>query len=368
MNGARSWVMASAVAFFAACGDSSAGPQGCSPGTETSNWAFLGLDNQLITAVAETPWGLFAGTVDNGVFHLSDSTWQPLGLDHANVSSILFVPGPTDRLLVGVYPFSNEQTDAAAFATEDRGATWLPWDGGLAARRGNRGWAYSLGMNADRSDKLFMGYFDQIVRSEDSGHTWAFVQGDESQIGGGQIRAIEAAASAHGRVWAGGGTSFFTAVIWRSADSGTSWESVDPTPRFENAVQALMVDPENSNRVWAGLAGVSGGVMRSDDAGKTWTYQLRPRRDGGIFALARVKATIYAVARENFRPPPSGQGPPWSDLGLYRSCNDGQTWDTLPVPPGIGGGQAITIDGEGRLIIGTLLGSGGAGVWRFSGP
>ena len=365
MNNACSWIIATA-ALLSACGDSSAGPQGCSVETKSGGWTFLGLENQRITALAETPWGLYAGTADSGVFHLSDATWQPLGLDH--VSSILFVPGPTDRLLVGVYPFSDEQTDAAVFATEDRGATWLPWDGGLAARRGSRGWAYSLGMNADRPDRLFMGYFDQIVRSEDGGRTWAFVQGDESQIGGGQIRAIAVAASAQGRVWAGGGTSFFTAVIWRTADSGTSWEFVDPTPRFENAVQALMVDPENSNRVWAGLAGVSGGVMRSDDAGKTWTYRLRPRHNGGVFALARVHATLYAVARENVRLPPSGQGPSWSDLGLYRSCDDGATWDTLPVPPGIGGGQAITIDGEGRLVIGTLLGSGGAGVWRFSGP
>lgn len=366
MNDARSWIFASVIALLAACGDSSAGPQRCSLETASNGWTFLGLENQWITALAETPWGLYAGTADSGVFRLSDSTWQPLGLDH--VSSILFVPGPTDRLLVGVYPFSDEQTDAAVFATEDGGATWLPWDGGLAARRGNRGWAYSLGMNADRPGRLFMGYFDQIVRSEDGGRTWAFVQGDESQIGGGQIRAIAVAASAQGRVWAGGETSIFTAVIWRSADSGTSWEFVDPTPRFENAVQALIIDPEDSNRVWAGLAGVSGGVLRSDDAGKTWTYRLRPRREGGVFAFARVNATLYAVASENFRLPPSGQGRLWSDLGLYRSCDDGATWDTLPVPSGVGGGLAVTIDGDGRLIIGTGLGSDRAGVWRLSNP
>jgi len=368
MNDARSWMIACATAFLGACGSSSAGPQGCSLEGATGSWAFLGLEDEWVTALAMTPWGLYAGTHENGVFHLSDSTWQPLGLDHAIVSSILFVPGPTDRLLVGVYPFSDEQTDAAVFATEDRGATWLPWDGGLAARRGNRGWAYSLGMNADRPDRLFMGYFDQIVRSEDAGRTWAFVQGDESQIGGGKIFAIEVAASTQGRVWAGGLTSIFTAVIWRSADGGTSWEFVDPTPRFENAVRAVMADPTNSNRVWAGLAGVTGGVMRSDDAGKTWTYRLRPRLHRDVFALARVNAMLYALASENVRLPPSGQGAPLSDLGLYRSCDDGETWDSLPVPPGIGGGHAVTIDGQGRLVIGTRLGSGGAGVWRFSSP
>lgn len=368
MNEARSLIIAYAAVFLAACGDSSAGPQRCSQETTGSGWTFLGLENQLITALAETPWGLYAGTVDSGVFHLSGTNWQPLGLDHANISSIVFVPGASDRLLVGVYPSSDEQTDAAVFASEDRGATWLGWDGGLAARRGNRGWAYSLGMNADRPDRLFMGYFDQIVRSQDGGRTWTFVQGDESQIGGGQIRAIEVGAAAQGRVWAGGGTSFFTAIIWRSTDSGTSWESVDPTPRFENAVQAIMVDPENSNRVWAGLSGVSGGVIRSDDAGKTWSYRLRPRRNGGVFAFARVNSTLYAVSRENLRPPVSGQGTSWTDLGLYRTCDDGETWDTLPIPQGIGGGQAVTIDGQGKLVIGTLLGSGGAGVWQFSDP
>ena len=78
-----------------------------------------------------------------------------------------------------------------------------------------------------------------------------------------------------------------------------------------------------------------------------------------------VGNAVYAATSENFVPPPDGEGSPLTDLRLYRTRDGGETWDTLGVPQGCGGGQALEVS-QGALVIGTQVGSGGAGVWRLT--
>lgn len=141
----------------------------CNP-PATGAWTHLGLEGQWVTALAETPWGLYAGTHDDGVFRMdANGMWKPVGLDHAIISDIVFVPGGTERLLVGLYPYAEERTQAAVFATTDSGRTWVPWDGGLAASRDGYGSGFSLAIDVGNPDRLFMSFFDTIVRSDDGG-------------------------------------------------------------------------------------------------------------------------------------------------------------------------------------------------------
>jgi hypothetical protein len=327
-------------------------PSGC--------WTQLGRDGQWVTAIASTEWGLYVGTHDDGVFWLDPSSnhWLPLGLDHAIVSSIVFVPGATKRLLVGVMPYADETTAAAIFASEDGGLSWKPWDGGLAAEHGNRAWASSLAVDPVNPDRLYMGQSAPILRSDDGGRSWSYVWLNADMFGGG-VSAIVASRHGDGRVWAAGHTAFFTAFVLRSSDWGESWEFIDPTPRVENDVSALAEDVDAPLRLWAGMGGMQGAVMRSDDGGVTWVWSLRT---GWVFGLTTLSGVVYAVSTENFRPPPDGQGPPLSDLGFYRTLNGGMSWDTLPVPAGARGAQAVTADRGGGLLIGTR----GSGVWRVS--
>ncbi|MGH7575552.1 MAG: WD40/YVTN/BNR-like repeat-containing protein [Longimicrobiales bacterium] len=334
-------------------------PPDCVEEIDGACWSFLGLEDEWITALAETPMGLFAGTHKNGVFRHDPvaGRWQSLGLDHAIVWSILYVPTEPARLLVGMIPFSDETTEAAVFASEDRGETWIPWDGGLAESRGDRGWAYSLAVDPDDPRRLFMSYFDVMMRSDDGGETWNPVYNELSLIGGGAFHAIVVSGSQPDAVWAGGVTSVFTAVILRSEDGGDSWEFIDPTPRHENNVNALLEVPGESGSLLAGLGGVGDGVMRSTDSGRTWDYTLFTR--GVVKDIITSDNTIYAAASENFRPPPSGDGAPVTDLGLYRSSDRGSTWDKIAKPAGLPGGYALDRDQAGAILIGTK-----GGVWR----
>jgi hypothetical protein len=185
------------------------------------------------------------------------------------------------------------------------------------------------------------------------------------------VYSLEVSPVRDGHVWAGGETALFTAAILRSADWGNSWKFVDPTPRYENAVTALVADPSDVSRVWAGLVGNRGGVLRSDDGGASWAYvldplTLDPQAEVSVFGLQLRQEALYALTAENPRPPTdTSHSGLMSDLGLYRTLDGGDTWDTLSVPEGTGGGLTMTLDAQGRLLIGTALGTRGRGVWRL---
>ncbi len=317
-------------------------------------WTHLGLEGKWVTALAQTEWGLYAGTHQDGVFLLNSETgkWESLGLDHAIISSILFLPGETKRLLVGVKPFAEEQTDAAVFASEDRGKTWIPWDNGLAARRGNRAWAYSLAMDPGNPERLFMGQSYPILRSEDAGHSWQYIWGNEDIFGMG-INSIVVSPKRDGRIWAGGESGLFAGVVLRSDNWGESWKVFVPTPRRDNAVYALAVDQNNPERLWASM---QAGVMRSDNGGEAWRYILNTRQPGSVYGILTIGQTLFAVSTEDLS---TEGGKPGTQLGLYRSRDGGESWKALLVPVSARGGRTLTEDSRGQLLIGTR-----SGIWR----
>ena len=339
-----------------ACSDST-GPAECTAVVEDRCWTALGLDGQWIHALASTEWGLFAGTREQGVFRWrSGTSWEALGLDHAIVSSILYVPASPARLLVGVSPYSDETTEAAVFSSVDRGQTWVAWDDGLAARKGNRGWAYSLALDPSDPNKLFMGQSAPIMRSLNAGQTWQYVYGNDDIAGGG-IGSIMVSPRQDGRVWAGGQTALLSGTIRRSDDNGENWQFFNPTPNSDNQVSALVLDPRHADGIWAGM-GVQ--IMYSGDAGNSWGLVLRPEFSS-VADLMLLDGVLYAVGAVNTDLVPSNMGPV-SELGLYRSSDWGATWEPMAAPVELSGGFRIVGDGSGGLLIGTTA----SGVWHLA--
>lgn len=318
----------------------------------------IGLDGESITALAETPWGLFAGTSRSGVHRCGPDTgnrWKALGLDHAIVSAILFVPGATPRVLVGMRNRADETTPAAVFASEDRGESWLPWDGGLAAKNNNNQWAYSLASDPDNPRRLFMGQSYSILRSTDGGVSWQYVFGSPDNFGQG-FDAIAISPESNGRVYVGGTSAFSTAALFRSANWGDTWTGVDPMPGFQNAIFSLAVDPSKPGRLWIGMYG---GVMRSEDYGGTWQVVLK-HSDFLVSSLLLSGGSLYAIGGAI---PESPDSPPPLAL-LYRSMDGGTTWSAITPTPDPGGSDVAALDSQGRLLIGTTARSRG-GIWRF---
>lgn len=92
--------------------------------------------------------------------------------------------------------------------------------------------------------------------------------------------------------------------VYRSEDGGQSWRSAGEAVPFGGwVVGSLIFDPNLENRLWAGLWGIwgSGLVAFSDDHGIRWTLRRNGLPQAAVYALAAVPGApgkLYAATRE----------------------------------------------------------------------
>jgi len=99
--------------------------------------------------------------------------------------------------------------------------------------------------------------------------------------------------------------------IFKSKDGGKTWAQLPNQPPSRRMFFGLAVDPTDSNRLYWGACGDSGGLYRSDDAGASW--KLVFKNDRWIFnVLVTADGTIYCPGKQ-----------------LWRSTDHGQTWKAL---------------------------------------
>ena len=100
-----------------------------------------------------------------------------------------------------------------------------------------------------------------------------------------------------------------------SSDGGSSWTQVRSPVPTESNVRAVTVYPNDPNRV---IAGTDVGIFRSEDQGETWEPVDSPINGRHIWSVTVdpvEPSTIFAGTRP----------------GVFRSQDDGQTWEELPV-------------------------------------
>lgn len=155
--------------------------------------------------------------------------------------------------------------------------------------------------------------------------------GDVSTIGG-RVLCLAIDPNNSNNLWVGSASG----GIWRSTNGGNNWTSV-PTNLPLLGVSSILVDPSNSNVIYAGTGevyrvdtsnigfnvwktrGTYGiGIIKSTNGGVTWT-QVLPRTTDQMFAIQKLKFdptnsnTIYACATD----------------GLYRSTDAGANWSKI---------------------------------------
>lgn len=146
------------------------------------------------------------------------------------------------------------------------------------------------------------------------------------------------------------------ALYSRAAD-GATWKPV-PLPQSvqRGRIAAVATGPGGAAGTTAGsalyIAGPGLGVVRSEDAGKSWVglNETLPSTDVTAFARhATFPGTLYAVVREH---------------GIYRSEDAGETWKRMDTGPGAPIRQIFHSDMPGSMQSGWLFAATTDGVRR----
>jgi photosystem II stability/assembly factor-like uncharacterized protein len=190
------------------------------------------------------------------------TTWNAYPLYGGEMTSIANDPNNPQIVYVGT-------RDAGVFRTTDGGASWLPARDGLTFYP-----IRSLGIDPDNSAILYAGTdYDGVWKSTDSGATWfkSSTGLDESMI----IFNIIVDPQNPNTLYAGlaGGVAFVIGNIYKSTDGALNWKTSDSgLPSYDehkNAIFSLAIDPDNSGVLYAGTN--YDGAYMSTDTAKTWS-------------------------------------------------------------------------------------------------
>ena len=135
--------------------------------------------------------------------------------------------------------------------------------------------------------------------------------------------------------------AFFGDGIYKSTNGGATWEHIGL--ESSQHIGRIVVDPQNSNRIFAAVAGTlyekgnNRGLYRTEDGGQSWSNILFVSDSTSCIDVAvhpQNPNIVYAATWERIRYPyQRDYGGPTS--GLHRSMDGGNTWTQLEngLPP-----------------------------------
>jgi len=131
--------------------------------------------------------------------------------------------------------------------------------------------------------------------------------------------------------------------LWRSMDSGDSWEEVSRKPGLPQGVLGkigVAISPAQAGRVWAVIEAHDGAVFRSDDYGETW-IRLSEQ------SLLRTRPWYYMHITADTQDPDTVYVQNYS---FWKSIDGGASFEAIPIPHG--DDHALWIDpGNNRRMI-----------------
>jgi hypothetical protein len=150
-----------------------------------------------------------------------------------------------------------------------------------------------------------------LYKSTDGGQSWG-----ETMVG--SITNIPSAVAINPKdskvVYAGMKDS--NCLVYKSTDAGGSWAKVGPPVSYYTEAKSVVIDPLDPSTVYVGcsdLVDQSPGVMKSTDAGLTWTAKNNGLAVSDVTALAmdpKTPRTLWAGTSN----------------GIFKSTDGGDTW------------------------------------------
>ncbi|MBK8130922.1 MAG: T9SS type A sorting domain-containing protein [bacterium] len=163
-----------------------------------------------------------------------------------------------------------------------------------------------------------------LWKTTDGGATWAPLTDDLPSLA---IGSVELDPANPNIIYIGTGEGSFNvdavfgAGVFKSTDGGATWSTtgLSWTQSQNRAVNKIIVDPTNSQIVYAACNSSVGGIYKSTNGGSTWTlYHTGDVKD---LEMHPDSASVLYCAN----------GYPWgtTNNGIYKSTNGGVTWTQL---------------------------------------
>ena len=253
--------------------------------------------------------------------------------------------GPED-ILIRIAAIGGE--DDVLVAAGGRGL-WRSVDGGLtwqASSRGISGFVVDdIAVAADGAVFASPGA-EGVFRSRDTGRSWQrLVRGLQADARGTPTLAVDPRDASV--VWSGG------LGLYRSRDAGRTWQGLALPGRVEDrTVVQIAIDPTREGVVYVltyapvGVGVLGPLVYRTLDDGRTWQPLPRLHRIASILAVAPSDGTLYA----------------WGEDGLFASQDAGSTWRRLQRSLPLLLVKALAVDPVRSNVV--WVGGYGGGVWR----
>jgi photosystem II stability/assembly factor-like uncharacterized protein len=259
--------------------------------SEADNGIPLALDQSLSTANVYTYY--FPAVFQN--YYVP--TWELLGLSGQSTEIVAVDPSVTDTLYVGTVA-------QGLYKSTDVGDTWHQINEGLP---GTPGVAVGIGFDANGSQSMFAAitHYPRFHYSQNRGESWQ---------SGGDIGRIPQVLSTHpvtsGRIFVGGRAlpGLPGGEVYKSNDSGLSWQMVITNQVLATSIEASSLDPS--------LVYVGGtGLYRSQDGGDAFTRLTGlPFTHVDAIALHPTTTLTAYVATES---------------GIFKTTNGGDNWAFL---------------------------------------
>ena len=120
-------------------------------------------------------------------------------------------------------------------------------------------------------------------------------------------------------------------MLYKTSENNTEWKEAGPND-VGGRTRALALDIRNPNIVLAG--GVSGGIWKSTNAGERWEMKFTTTQMLSVTAIVQdVRAghedTWYVASGEYEGNSASAQGAFFRGTGLYKSIDNGDTWEFI---------------------------------------
>ena len=158
--------------------------------------------------------------------------------------------------------------------------------------------------------------------------------------------------------------------MFRTTNGGNSWVKVSPNDEIHN-VSAVAQDPTNPD-VWyygtgenfgnsasaSGATYIGQGVWRSADNGQTWT-PLPSTQGGDVLAFDN----LWDVVNRMVVHPTTGDVYAAANNAIFRSQNDGTSWDVVLGAANAGGFSDVIITPSGRVYAAFQGSDANEGVW-----